>query len=117
MMKSMRLYLFIMISVLFAGGMLWHHGTTSHDRVQNRIVATPYGNFNVHEPVLLELFDSPALVRLKGVRQYGVTYYADKKEYNRYEHSVGVWAILRRFNARLEEQIAGLLHDVSHTVF
>lgn len=111
MMKSIKLYRCIMISVLFVGGLIWH------DRVYGRMVATPYGNFDVQEPVLLELFDSPALQRLKGVRQYGATYYADKKEYNRYEHSVGVWAILRRFNARLEEQIAGLLHDVSHTVF
>jgi len=90
-------------------------GTT--DRTQGRTIETFYGSFYVHEPVLLELFDSPVMQRLKGIRQYGVLYYVDKKEYNRYEHSVGVWAILRRYGACLEEQIAGLLHDASHTVF
>jgi len=86
-------------------------------RVHGRIVETLYGNFDVQEPVLLELFDSPVLQRLKGIRQYGVLYFVDPKEYTRYEHSVGVWGLLRRYGARIEEQIAGLLHDASHTVF
>jgi len=36
---------------------------------------------------------------------------------SRFEHSVGVCILLKKFNATLEEQIAGLLHDISHTVF
>ena len=35
----------------------------------------------------------------------------------RYEHSVGVMLLVRRFGASLDEQIAALLHDVSHTAF
>lgn len=34
-----------------------------------------------------------------------------------YDHSMGVFVILRARGAPLEEQIAGLLHDVSHTAF
>jgi uncharacterized protein len=82
-------------------------------------VSTLYGDFDVHEPVLIELFQSNVIERIKHVRQYGVSYFIDPalSEYSRYEHCIGVWALLRRNGASLNEQIAGLLHDVSHTVF
>lgn len=35
----------------------------------------------------------------------------------RYDHSVGVMLLIRMLGGTLEEQIAGLLHDVSHTAF
>lgn len=87
--------------------------------VRSRVISTKYGDFTVTEPVLLDLFDSPALERIKGVRQYGlIDYIADgKQDYTRYEHCVGVWALLRKYGRPLDEQIAGLIHDVSHTVF
>jgi len=79
---------------------------------------TLYGTFDIHEPVLIELLNSDELQRLKHIHQYGVTRYAiPTEEFNRYEHSVGVFALLRRYEAPLEEQIAGLLHDASHSVF
>jgi HD superfamily phosphohydrolase len=83
------------------------------------MVHTIYGDFTVTEPVLIDLFNSPIMERIKHVRQYGVLDYIikQKKEYTRYEHCVGVWALLRMYGATLEEQIAGLLHDSSHTVF
>jgi HD superfamily phosphohydrolase len=72
----------------------------------------------VGEPVLIELIESPAFERLKHIHQYGIAYYTThKEEYTRYKHSLGVFAVLRMKGASLEEQIAGLLHDVSHTVF
>jgi HD superfamily phosphohydrolase len=37
--------------------------------------------------------------------------------HTRFEHSLGVYYLLRKFNASLEEQIAGLIHDVSHATF
>lgn len=81
-------------------------------------ISTFYGPLEVEEPVLLELIHSPAMQRLKQVHQYGVSYYtAYREEFNRYDHSIGVFAVLRKNGASLEEQIAGLLHDVSHTVF
>jgi len=79
---------------------------------------TIYGDFTITEPILIELIEHPMFERLKKVRQYGVQYYVIKpEEYQRHEHSIGTFLILRRFGASLEEQIAGLLHDVSHTVF
>jgi uncharacterized protein len=81
-------------------------------------IETFYGTLEVEEPVLLELIHSPAFVRLKSIHQYGVAYYTTHpEEYNRFDHSLGVFAILRCHGASLEEQIAGLLHDLSHTVF
>lgn len=81
-------------------------------------IDTFYGPLDVDEPVVLELIESPVFQRLKHIHQYGVAYYTThKEEYNRYDHSLGVFAVLRVHGASLEEQIAGLLHDVSHTVF
>jgi hypothetical protein len=79
---------------------------------------TFYGVVEVEEPVLLELIKSPAFERLKSIHQYGVSYYTThREEYTRYDHSMGVFVILRKNGASLVQQIAGLLHDVSHTVF
>jgi hypothetical protein len=84
----------------------------------SRIVDTFYGPLDLEEPILLDLVDSPAMQRLKDLHQYGVAYYlSHSEEYNRYDHSLGVFALLRIKGASLEEQVSGLLHDVSHTIF
>ncbi len=76
-----------------------------------------YGRFEL-EPVLVDLIDSDAVQRLKGVHQNGASYLVNPKWKNtRYEHSVGVMCLIRLLGGSLEEQIAGLLHDVSHTAF
>ncbi|MBS3904633.1 MAG: HD domain-containing protein [Simkania sp.] len=82
-------------------------------------VHTFYGPLEIEEPVLIELIHSPPFQRLKDIHQYGVSYYTKThpEEYTRFDHSLGVFAILRSREASLEEQISGLLHDVSHTVF
>lgn len=58
------------------------------------------------------------MIRLKSIAQYGVP---DKwyhlKGYGRYEHCVGTMLLLKTLDVELKEQIAGLLHDVSHTAF
>jgi uncharacterized protein len=91
----------------------------SSEQTQSLTINTMYGDFTVTEPVLIELFNSPVMERIKYIRQHGTLDYIinQKKEYTRYEHCVGVWALLRMYDATLEEQIAGLLHDASHTVF
>jgi uncharacterized protein len=77
-----------------------------------------YGSIEVNEPVILELIESPTFQRLKSIHQYGISYYTTHhEEYTRYDHSIGVFVVLREKGASLDEQIAGLLHDVSHTVF
>lgn len=83
-----------------------------------REIKTIYGNYTIHEPILIELLDSQAIQRLKKVHQFGISHYVQKtSSYTRYDHSVGVFVLLRRYHQSLSEQIAGLLHDASHTVF
>jgi len=78
-----------------------------------------YGKFLVKEPILLKLINSLPVQRLKKINQHGASQYlfSWKKKTSRYDHSLGVILLLKKFGASLEEQIAGLLHDVSHTAF
>lgn len=82
-----------------------------------------YGEVEIKEPVILELINSNALKRLKGIDQYGYrpiwvkTDMDSKYSCTRFDHSMGVYLLLQRYGASLEEQIAGLVHDVSHTCF
>ena len=77
-----------------------------------------YGNFQIDSPILIDLIKSKPLQRLKGISQMGPPdKYYHLKGYSRYEHSVGVMLLLKYLGASIEEQIAGLLHDISHTAF
>ncbi|HEY1378944.1 MAG TPA: HD domain-containing protein [Gemmataceae bacterium] len=77
-----------------------------------------YGPEPIAEPVLLDLLASEALGRLRGVLQHGITALLNiTQPITRYEHSVGVMLLARRVGGGLREQVAALLHDVSHTAF
>ncbi|MBS3091860.1 HD domain-containing protein [Candidatus Pacearchaeota archaeon] len=77
-----------------------------------------YGREQVEDPLLVELINSPELIRLKSISQYGLPPELYHKEgFSRYEHSVGVLILLRRLGADLKERAAGLVHDASHTAF
>ncbi|MBC1306766.1 HD domain-containing protein [Listeria booriae] len=76
-----------------------------------------YGEFEIDD-VLESLFKSDAMQRLAGVHQAGAAYLVQKNwTVNRLEHSVGVMLLVKKFGAKLDEQIAALLHDISHTSF
>ncbi|HJW97015.1 MAG TPA: HD domain-containing protein [archaeon] len=77
-----------------------------------------YGEVEISEPVLLEVIMAGPVQRLKGLNQYGTwQFIMPSMKANRFDHSLGVCFLLRRMNASLEEQMAGLLHDISHTAF
>lgn len=77
-----------------------------------------YGEAEVTASILLELLESPSILRLKDISQFGIpNKYHYFQGYNRFTHSVGVMLLLRRLGATLEEQVAGLLHDVSVLAF
>lgn len=76
-----------------------------------------YGEIKIDDPLVAKLINSPSFQRLKGIGQMGVYGYALPIDTTRFEHSVGVYHLLGRFGADREEQIAGLVHDVSHPVF
>lgn len=77
-----------------------------------------YGTYIIKSPVIIELLNSQAVLRLKHISQLGPPdQYYHVPNYSRYSHSVGVMLLLKKLGASEEEQIAGLLHDVSHTAF
>lgn len=75
-----------------------------------------YGEELIHEPVLVELLQSSEVQRLHGICQHGVTGFLGlTPRVTRLEHSVGAFIIVRRVGGVIEEQVAALLHDISHT--
>ena len=83
-------------------------------RWQDRV----YGETEIADPALLGLIGAPTFQRLRGVRQAGPSAIAFPfKDVTRFEHSLGVHVLLRRLGASRKEQVAGLLHDISHTAF
>jgi hypothetical protein len=83
-----------------------------------KLVDELYGEFEINEPILIELINSKPIQRLKKIWQHGLPQkYYYRQTFTRYDHSIGVMLLLRKLNATLEEQIAGLLHDASHTAF
>lgn len=76
-----------------------------------------YGNFEL-EDILSDLISSAPVQRLKNVHQGGAIFLVSPNaSHSRFEHSIGVMLLVRTLGGNLEEQIAGLLHDVSHTAF
>src|SRR5262245_46681788 len=77
-----------------------------------------YGEVTIDDPDLLALIACPTFQRLRGIRQAGPSAFAFPfKTVTRYEHSLGVHLLLRRLGGGRREQVAGLLHDISHTAF
>ncbi|WP_408006227.1 HD domain-containing protein [Pseudalkalibacillus sp. A8] len=76
-----------------------------------------YGIFTI-DPILEKLIHTDAVQRLKYVHQNGASYLVNPRWSNtRFDHSIGVMLLIRKLGGTIEEQIAGLLHDVSHTAF
>jgi len=86
---------------------------------------TIFGEIEIEEPIVEELLKSRPLQRLKKITMSGFSVFLTRDHpfmkfnpwFTRFEHSVGVYLLLRRYNASLEERVAGLLHDISHTAF
>ena len=77
-----------------------------------------HGTATINEPVLQELITSKPVQRLRHINQAGaLKYTTPHATVTRFEHSIGVLLLLRQLGASLQEQIAGLLHDIPHTAF
>ena len=77
-----------------------------------------YGTVQITEPVILDIIHSKALQRLKGIDQAGYfDVYVPHTHHTRFEHSLGVYILLKNNGVSQIEQIAGLIHDVSHSAF
>lgn len=76
-----------------------------------------YGEHEL-DGVLAELIETNVLQRLTGIHQGGALFLVNPRiDHTRFEHSIGVMLLMRQVGATLEAQIAGLLHDISHTAF
>ena len=70
------------------------------------------------DPSVVELLESKVMQRLKGVDQHGIPhYFCNLSPFSRFDHSVGVYLLVKNAGASDKEQIAALLHDASHTAF
>lgn len=77
-----------------------------------------YGPVNLDEPLIEALMQAPAVKRLQGVLQHGITgLIGITVPITRFDHSVGTMLLVQRLGGNLQEQVAALLHDVSHTAF
>lgn len=77
-----------------------------------------YGPVDIDEPLIEALMHAPAVERLHSVLQHGVTgLIGITSPITRFDHSVGTMLLVRRMGGSLKEQVAALLHDVSHTAF
>jgi HD superfamily phosphohydrolase len=102
---------FIAIPLIFFYSLIYSENTLYY-------LETLYGNYALKDQVLVDLLQNPFFKRLEKINQYGIDEYVIKQvNYTRADHSQGVLALLIRYQAPLVEQVAGLLHDVSHTVF
>jgi len=67
---------------------------------------------------VLRIINHKSFQRLKKIWISGFGYLFDlKRNSTRFEHSIGVWKLLKEFGASEKECIAGLIHDISHTAF
>jgi predicted class III extradiol MEMO1 family dioxygenase len=57
---------------------------------------TFYGKVSFEDPLLIKLVEHKSMQRLKHINQYGLRSFAYKQHnYSRYEHSIGVFALLK----------------------
>jgi hypothetical protein len=79
---------------------------------------TLYGTVTIDDSLMIAIIQSSYFERLKGIRDGGQRHFCLAPEfYTRYDHSLGVFALVALFGGSREEQLAALLHDISHTVF
>jgi HD superfamily phosphohydrolase len=99
--------------VLFAGV-----GTYLY-RHSDQTIETIWGESYDCGADLAAIVNTNVMQRLKGIDQSGPPRYVGPQlpAFSRFDHSIGVWALLKKAGASFKEQVTGLLHDSSHTVF
>lgn len=113
------------ISILIAAASLTlsyvpTHATPSpKTHPQTLTFTTIHGDLVIDDPLVIDLIESPAMQRIKGIMQYGADVFVSPSRYpySRFDHCLGVYQLLKKHGASRTEQVAGLLHDISHTVF
>jgi hypothetical protein len=79
---------------------------------------TVFGSVTLSDPAALDLIGTATFQRLRRIHQAGPSALVHPDRVTtRFDHSIGVYLLLQRLAAPRIEQIAGLLHDISHTAF
>lgn len=120
-----NLFIFLSALILFAAPIfgsdqlyVWSKNINEKVRQIDVSIDTLFGVEKKPSPLVAELLASPMMQRLKEIDQSGFTRYIDHTpDFSRYDHSLGVYMLLRCYQRPEKECIAGLLHDASHTVF
>jgi len=77
-----------------------------------------YGNIEITDPIIIDIINSFSIQRLKGVDQAGYSEpFFPGTYHSRFDHSVGTYFLLKKYKTSKEEQISGLIHDISHSAF
>ena len=77
-----------------------------------------YWRMKIDEPVVIEIMASKEMQRLKWVDwAWYFEPFFHWTAHSRFEHSVWVYLLLKKYWAPIEEQIAWLIHDLSHGTF
>jgi HD superfamily phosphohydrolase len=77
-----------------------------------------FGSVTLSDPAALDIIGTATFQRLRRVHQAGPSALVfPRRVTTRFDHSIGVYLLLQRMAAPRVEQIAGLLHDISHTAF
>ncbi len=77
-----------------------------------------YGKIQIESALIKDLVNSKVFQRLKKISQDGAPHFIQSaRNVTRYEHSIGVWYLSAKYKRGIEEQVACLLHDLSHTAF
>src|SRR5688572_24993246 len=83
-----------------------------------KIYDVVWGRLEIKDKEILQVIKHSSIQRLKKIwiSAYGYLFNLIRNS-TRYDHSVGVYLLLKKFGASKDEQTAGLIHDVSHTAF
>lgn len=81
-----------------------------------KIFDVVWGTGDTKNKDVVSVIKHPSMQRLKNIwiSSYGYLYDL-KRNATRFEHSLGVYLLLNKYGASEQEQLAGLIHDVSHT--
>ncbi|KAF0981603.1 hypothetical protein FDP41_012260 [Naegleria fowleri] len=95
-----------------------HFGFLSHPQQSNPLQSQLHIQFS--QLLFRLLFTCKAISRLAKIHQAGAAWLWNVSSWNvtRLQHSIGVMLLIRKLKPLdLEQQLAGLLHDISHTAF
>ncbi|MDX1924398.1 MAG: HD domain-containing protein [Rickettsiaceae bacterium] len=82
------------------------------------ILDTTMGKYTIEDELIEEVLKSESMQRLKKIDVSGpAPYFSKLPKFSRFDHSIGVMLLVKKAGRSRKEQVAALLHDVSHTAF